>query len=328
MNEFDESKFYTYGKNIIWSLPLLFEFEATWAAIYDHFRLYGIDIPSVNAYGSPANAWTGGRQPSFKDKLDANSLKKIFEYMYSVNATPTIVFSYTGITKDDLKDEYANYLLDAALEADARFIVFSDMLRDYIKEKKPDAEIVASVIKPIFEFQGENAKNWTAEKETEYYNKLLKEYDIVVVRPEYSRSVLLETPEVIDDISRVEVLINQHCIANCPKALNHYRYMDSTRLGAREGIFTCYRYNFPNGKFAYKNSVAHDKEIVKKLVSSGVKHLKLQGRSNLHAPEGHALLLFSNMFNVTGPNQIIIEDLLYEVIKNKINHFNAYMQIN
>lgn len=327
-NSFSEYKIYNYGKEITWSLPVLFEFEPVWGAIYDHLRVYGVDVPPINAYGSSANAWTGGRQPSFVNELDKNSLSKIFNYMYSVNATPTIVFSYTGITKDDLNDKYANYFLDAALEADARFIVYSDILKDYIKNKKPEAEIVASVIKPIFKFQGENADEWTIEKETNYYNKLLKEYNIVVVRPEYSKNVLTQTPEVIDDISRIEVLINQHCVENCPKAPAHYRFLDSTRFGVREGLFSCYRYDLPNGGFVYKKSVAHDKNIVQKLVDSGVRHLKLQGRSNSHSPEGHAMLLFSNMFNVTGPNQIIIEDLLHDIINNKIISFNNYMQMN
>lgn len=324
-----EDKIFKYGKDITWSIPILFECEPIWATIYKKFESYGIKLPQVNAFGCPLHSWAGGRNPVFLSQINKESLKKIFNYMQEVNATPSLTFTYTGITKEDLDDPYANYFLDVALEAKAHFIIYSDLLKDYIKSKDPNAYVVASVIKPTFEFNGqEKNKDWTPDKETALYNKLLKEYDLVVVRPEYSRDVLLNNPNCIDDISRIEVLINQHCIKNCPLAPTHYKVLESFRLGGdNDSGFRCYKTNFTDKNLLYKNTVSHSQEEVKKLVEYGVKHLKLQGRSCDVAPQSQALMLLTQMFETTGPNYLIYSDILHGAVEKELEYFNeTYMK--
>ena len=213
--------FFKYGQNIEWSLPLLFQYEAIWSTIYKILKIYNIEPPKINMFGSPSNLWAGGRMPTIYGKFKESTLINLFKYLKELNAVPTFTFTSTQLTEEDLKDDYANFLLDIALEHDARFIVYSDILKDHIKSKKEDACIVASVIKSNFRFQGpDRIEEPTVENETNYYNKLLKEYDVVVVRPEYSMTTLVEHPEYIDDISRIEVLINQLCIKTVQKCRN------------------------------------------------------------------------------------------------------------
>ena len=304
--------------NVIWTLPLLFQYDSVWGAIYNTLKMYDITPPKANLFGSPSIIWTGGRMPALYGNFKKEVLDKWFRYVTELNASPTFTFTSTVITKENLKDKYANFILETAFEYNSRFIVYSELLRDYIKEKNPNATIIASVIKASCRFQGpDKIEEPTIENETNYYNKLLKEYDIVVVRPEYSKNVLPFHHEYIDDISRLEVLINQPCIQNCPKMPDHYRYLEKLNVNHnRNTRFSCIRSGILN-TVLYENNLIHNQETVEKLVKLGVKHLKLQGRSTPTTLSDLLLLLADQMFNRDGNNQIIIsameENLNHEV---------------
>ena len=304
-----ESSLFKY-KNVEWSLPLLFQYEPIWTAIHDRLKDYCIPIPKVNLFGSPSNVWAGGRVPAIYGDLKKNLLVNLFEYLRKHNATPSFTFTATDITKEDLKDKYANYILDIALENNSKFIVHSDLLKNHIKEKKADATVIASVIKSNFRFQGpDRIENPTIENESNYYNELLKEYDIVVVRPEYSKTTLVEHPEYIDDISRIEVLINQPCIYNCPKMPEHYKCIEKFKTNPNaENYFKCIRFNIP-ANIQYENTLAHSQKTVEMLVKNGIKRLKLQGRGSNIPVISLLQLISSQMMNFDGNGYQIFEKI-------------------
>ena len=283
-------------------------------------------MPKINMFGAPATRWTGGREPAVLNKLPKNALINLFKYLKELNAVPTFTFTSTQLTEEDLKDDYANFLLDIALEHDARFIVYSDILKDHIKSKKEDACIVASVIKSNFRFQGpDRIEEPTVENETNYYNKLLKEYDVVVVRPEYSMTTLVEHPEYIDDISRIEVLINQTCIRNCPKMCEHYQYLEKFKLGERPNkFFNCIKTGIP-ANIWLENNLIHSREIVETLVKNGVKNLKLQGRSAGIPEYAFLYMIFSQIFKQEEGFYLITKDVGLN-LNMEINIFNQMIQ--
>lgn len=325
----DENLIYKYSKDITWSLPVLFQYEPIWGAIFKVFRKYGITLPQINAFGSPTIAWSGGRAPSVSGEFNSQTLLKIYNYLSEINATPSLTFTYTRLTKDDLKDKYANYFLDIALEVKAHFIVYSDLLKNYIKEKDPDAYVVASVIKPSMQFQGpDKMRDWSVEKETELYNKLLKEYDMVVVRPEYSKGALLENTDLIDDISRIEVLINQPCIQNCPRMPQHYMHLENMRLGRENNTanFQCIKCSLPGGNALFNNTLVHNEQTIQKLVNMGVKHLKVQGRGVENLAQSQALMIFGQMFSQSGSNYLVVEELMHGAVEEEMNFFKQVLE--
>ena len=200
-------------------------------------------------------------------------------------------------------------------------------MRDHIKNKSPKTEVVASILKSIYRFQGsEKIEEPTVEAETAWYNKLLKEYDIVVVRPEYSKSVLTKNPELIDDISRIEVLINQICISNCPNAPLHGTVLanlhkDPTK---RDNRMFCYKH-----KYQYYYNSAHRYDEIRKLIDSGVRQLKLQGRGEPVPYFEQSVLLGSQIFNYDGANIFMINihnlmaeaDRFYSLVDNEKKWF-------
>ena len=329
-----EDNIFKYGDKVEWSIPVLFGAEAVWTAIYRELTSVEINAPKVNVYGCPACAWAGGRVPTIQSPIDSKIIETIFEYLKSCNATPVFTFTYTGVNKDSLNDSYCNKLLDIALQYDCKFIVYSDLLKDYIKNKSPKAFVTASVIKPTNRFHGINKiEEATPENETNYYNKLLKEYDMVVVRPEYSQTVLLEHPEYIDDISGIEVLINQTCIPNCPKAMEHYRFFERKREGflyePEPTPFRCLRKDIPDNVTSYRTNLLHTYNQVTKLVKTyGVKHLKIQGRGEPIPLIDLLYRIYTQIFNTDGsaynticnlPNALNQELNYINELHNKIN---------
>ncbi len=314
---------FKYGKDINWSLPILFQYEAVWGAIFKAYKDYEIILPQVNGFGSPACIWTGGRAPAVMDAFDSKRLGRIFNYLKEINVTPTFTFSCTQLTKDDLKDRYANYLLDMAYDFDSHFIVYDDNLKNHIKEKYPQSYVVASVVKPAFRFQGANRiEEPSVENETNFYNELLKEYDMVVVRPEYSKTALYENPNLIDDISRIEVLINQPCAFNCPKMPDHYRHLEQFRTDrAVTKPFECIRKTM-TPSIALENTLCHSYEVTKKLVDNGVKHLKIQGRGVGTQMNYHLMMLLGQIFKQDGPSYLFVGNLIQGLLDREMNYFS------
>ena len=127
---------FKYDKDIVWSLPIIFQYETVWGTIFKLFQRYEIELPQVNGFGCPACVWTGGRAPAVKEEYTESRIVRILEYLKSIKVTPSFTFTCTQLTQDDLKNRYANYLLDIALDYDCHFIVYDDRLKDYIKNKK------------------------------------------------------------------------------------------------------------------------------------------------------------------------------------------------
>ncbi len=309
-------------ENIIWNLPLLFQADIIWGAIYNQIKSYGFKPPKVNLYGTPAQRWIGGTIPRVKEKLQKNVLYEHFKYIKELEATPILDFTSTNITKEELKDEYANYLLDIALEFNSDFMVYSDILKDYIKEKNPNAKIISSHTKPVYRFQGPNrVEDPTVENETNYYNKLLKEYDTVIVRPEYSKYVLCKNPSLIDDISRIEVLVNQPCIINCPKMSEHYTHIENANIIPQYyATFECSKKNMP-AQVLYENNLVHSEEKINNLIQIGVKNLMLILKQ-VDALPLIAYETIQNMFNTDGNNHLLLTETIPHAIRDEISKYN------
>lgn len=325
---FNNNTIFKYNYNDIeWTIPCQFQYEPVFGAIQQSIIELGFEPLKANVFGAPATMWSGGRKPTIYGELSSKELEKRFEYITSLNGTPTFTFTCTVIEKEHLQDKYANRILDIAFDFNGRFIVYSDELRDYIKSKNPNAQLVASVIKPICHFQGPNKiENPTPEAETQFYNKLLKEYDTVVVRPEYSKAVLTKTPHVLDDLSRIEVMINQMCVSSCPNAPLHSKTLEKMRARpGRMDEFMCPKHRLPMNLQYLRNS-SHTKEDVDILLSAGIRNLKLQGRGEPVPNFETIFALSSQILRFDGPNNIFVTKLLNEKLNIEIEHFNKLIK--
>ena len=319
---------YLYENEITWSLPCLFQYEAVLGTIQHFLKMLGFAPIKAELYGAPSCAWAGGRKPAIYDKLNPKMLGNLFEYVRKVNATPVFTFTYTGITQEDLKDEYCNMLLDTALEHNCKFMVYSDLLKDYIKNKKSDAYVISSVLKPVFYFQGANRiEDVDVEKETQLYEKLLKEYDMVALRAEYSKFILSQDTTLLKDLSRTQVLINQSCLCNCNLAPEHVKFNERFRLEKENNLeFVCPKLNLPTN-VKYQNNSMHTVNEIQNLINAGVKNFKIKGRGGSSDPLHILQILVSLIFKCEGPNYLFPTGVSRDHLENEIGYFNKLLNL-
>lgn len=269
-------------ENVEWSLPYLFGFDVQMFKIIK--TLQALELPyNFNSFGSLKSRWSGGRVSVISTE-DKDFVTRLFSHLIDNGVIPSLTFTRSNITEDDLKDPFCNYILDVANDLGCNIIISSNLLFEYIKKKYPSITCTASVIKPIFEFQTpQKIAEYNVEEEIIFYNKLLKEYNKVVVRPEFAKFYLPDFYKEIQDISKIEVLVNQSCKPNCPIATNHYKYYEKVELlkeHPNDLYFECYYEKNQSTILEKANNTLHfEIEEIDKLVDIGIQYLKLQGRA-------------------------------------------------
>ncbi len=228
--------------------------------------------PIKYIYGSVSCAWAGGRRSDLK--LSLNSINKYLYKIKKYNVTPLFTFNSVMEQKELLNDNFANSLLDLAVQHNCYFIVTTDMLYKHIKSRYKEAKLICSVIKATKEY----IKNPSFD-ETLFYKKMLDKYDIIVVRPEWTIENITKINSLIKDIDRIEVLINQNCHYNCLSAYKHYEIYDKYALD----LINQEDYIDTLSKICMINKEGYiplrmNKDIINKLIENGVKLFKFQGR--------------------------------------------------
>lgn len=235
--------------------------------------LKGENNPVKYIYGTVNSEWSGGRISCYKIKQPEIIERYLGRIIEKYKVIPTFTFTNTTMTEERLNDEFCNTLLDIAYSKKCHFIVASDKLYKHIKNRYKDAQMVCSVIVPSIK------NNELFFNETDFYNRMLDKYEIVVLRPEYTMENIDKLDKLIKDVSRIEVLINQVCHWNCNVALKHYELNEAFETGKisevefSEGVSSI----CPKHKKDYR-SVCMMPEIINRLVSMGITKLKIQGR--------------------------------------------------
>lgn len=268
--------------NVNWSVPVLFSNDEYILSVSSVMKRLNLPNPLTYTYGMVPSLWTGGRHSS-KPSQDRIRISQLLKMVISANSIPTFTVTKYDIPKEDLNDDFCNWLLDFGVENNCHFIMTSDLLYNHIKSRYPHAKCVASVLKPIYELEKQSLS------ETDFYNMLLDKYDRVVVRPEYAKDLLLKEYDKLSDISRIEVLVNQICIPNCPVAIAEHLNIPISDWCAFNKIEYNKKTECPKDKLEQtKGAKIHlstpslmftEEEINNLVYNLGIKNLKLQGRN-------------------------------------------------
>ncbi len=277
--------------------------------------------PVKYVYGCPDCAWQGGRRTY--DKV--NNLARVDLYLKSLkcrNIIPTFTFNNINNIEDKLNDENTNNLLDIAQENHAHFIVATDALYNHIKSRYPNAKMHCSVINPICKKIDDKDFD-----ETKFYNEMLDKYDVVVIRPEYTIENIDKLDKLISDISRIEVLINQHCLYDCKyhkfdyilinKINNTYfsqNIISKEEIEKIEAMDKEVKRHCPKKQNIEYKSVCMTDEQVAQLIDIGVRKIKLQGRHKKFDE------LFDELYD-----HFFNKNISKEEIRNKIDLISARM---
>ena len=283
---------YERYKNVFWSVPFLFENHELVFGLLNIIKEAGDPFPFKYAYGGLLNAWSGGEIAPMYLQDEINIPRFVFEN----EVIPVVAFAAKNIDEEKLKDEFANNFLDV-YSPYSEFLITSDILYNHIKSRYPNAKCIASAMKSYYELE--------RGKEVEYYKRLLDKYERVVLLPEYVKNGFTQDFEKYEDTSRFEVIVNNPCIANCPKRKEHY---ETVEMGIEYKECPMKDMNFND---LYKNSLSLTHEEISKLINEcGIRHLKL--RAGKHSKGEFISSILGYMLSEYGVSSLIM---------NMVNHY-------
>ena len=294
---------YAKYSNIEYVMPFLF-CNDLYIPLLQEFYKDEIN-PVKYVYGGVNTVWSGGRNSDFiPPKMEI--IKGYLGNLKKYNVTAALTFSNYFVTKEQLNDEFCNQFLDIAYEHNCHFIVSSEKLYNHIKKMYPNAQMICSVIAPSI---------LRAKKdfdETEFYKKMLDKYEVVVTTPEWTLENINNLGKIISDTERLEVLVNQICQYNCPNCRKHYYFVgklirNEIVLGGpyKRKYLTCKR------PLDYRPLEFNEQQI-QTLIESGVKKLKLQGRTETFD------VLYKDIYKYCINSKYTIEE-----IRNKFDFISA-----
>ncbi|MDO4405481.1 MAG: hypothetical protein Q4C09_10645 [Atopobiaceae bacterium] len=258
-------------ERVSWKVPTLFGNDRVALSLAQTLNPLLPKPLFATAYGCPACAWAGGRNPRVRGELSEEELRRYFEAYRKVGATCALTFSRPD-AGDYVDDAYSNMLLSLADEYGGQAIVVDERLAHHIRATHPDVSLVASYNRCILD----HAQGFGGLSEESYYRKLLELYDEVVVRCE----AMLEgdiAQSLTDIAPRIQVIVNQRCVPNCPDGARHIAASArSIQREAQSGERVLASCTQPNR--AVMGSVYISPERRKELADMGFVIFKLQGR--------------------------------------------------
>ncbi|MBI2910350.1 MAG: hypothetical protein HYX92_22120 [Chloroflexi bacterium] len=252
--------------NLAGGLTYFHEINDFLSSVESFYNLPGKFIDAV--FDSHAGLpWNGGR---FVDPFHftvEESVRRIRAYNER-GIRFNITFSNRLLTKEDLAHEDCNWFLSQCHSSMNGVIVASDILRQYLRSCYPKYRVIASI--------------GFDRTDLEYYREAQKLYDTVVLHPDLNRDYDLIKHL---DASRLEVLVNEFCVANCPFRTEHSTYISEIALANR--TYFMYDNEHTRGScLAVERGYRRNKELVvtpqelNRLHKMGITQFKIQGREH------------------------------------------------
>lgn len=193
--------------DVTWNISGLFTHDNALLFYFDLMKECGIPV-NVSVHGCIPCLLNSGRIiRSVSDEYKRDCLEA-----YAKRGIPVfLTFSNYMATTEELKDNLSNQILDlAAAYPDCGVISGSQLISDYVKSRYPDLIISTSILRTVQENGRGNAG---------YYTELAKNNDRVVLHPDdgFNPDVIRQ----ITPIEKVEILVNENCIRNCPFRKEH-----------------------------------------------------------------------------------------------------------
>lgn len=235
----------------------------------------GVDRPFDVAYGAPLCLWAGGRPSAIRTSLSKKEAVNYFEAYARQGITVALTFSKLHVEPNDHGDPYCNMLLDIAESYDGEVIVVDDGLASYIRKTHPGIKLIGSLDKAICDLSP------AYDNETAYYIDCLQLYDEIVVRCEYALDPTLIGQLSTEYRNRVEVIVNQVCIPDCPDCYRHIHAIEDYNDGKVFGLCQmCFHADVVDDiNKRLKNNVLISNRRINELILSGVSKLKIGGRN-------------------------------------------------
>ncbi len=228
-------------------------------------------------FGSPAVKWNGGRM--ILGNFYPDRTKAILDGYNSRGIPYRFTFTNPSITEADLADRDCNMLLDMADNGMNEAIVNSPILEEYIRKTHPNIKLTSSTCKCIRTIEEVKAE-------------LAKPYSLVVLDYNFNNDFEALEKLAPEERKRCEVLINAHCVPDCPRRKEHYKYIGDVQIRLDEirrmnpvqraeiKEWECkYRVFNPYEEKPTKLQISPD-DVFGKYTEMGFENFKIEGRAS------------------------------------------------
>ena len=223
----------------------------------------GYRVGSV--YGTfPGAIWNGGR--AVFGVTSKQDMEKIIATYNRMDVPVRFTWTNSLLEEKHVQDTYCNLIMDVANNGKNQVLVNTDVLEKYLREKYPDFAYISSTTKRI-----KSMDNLLSEVDKDYFMVVL-DYDL-----NHNEDVLKALGE---QASRIEILVDEICFADCPKRVNHYRDESLMQLTYSKGTtFDCpNRKTIPSFAECRKRPAFISKEELPAYIDRGFVNFKLVGR--------------------------------------------------
>ena len=251
---------YYYIPDFFWhynvNLKLIELIETEPQMFYDDFKIGAV-------FGNFPNCiWNGGGITNGRH-VDAEEMVLISK-RFNLHKIPLRLTMTNPIIEDtDVYDRYCNYIMQNLNNGTNQVLISNPKLEKYIREKYPKYPVIRSILA----------------SENQYYDDSDKYYMSVLRRHKNNDIEFLKS---IKNKDKIEILVNETCEEDCPRAYSHYlefskkqRYLDN----CQELETKCsYERKFKFQKF-YSSHLCITREKIKTIYEPmGFKHFKIAGR--------------------------------------------------
>ncbi len=181
------------------------------------------DFKIGSIYGSfPNFIWNGGRTV-FGMQLYIEEMKEIVDYFNNRNIPVRFTFTNSMINETHLYDTLGNQLLKNVENNLNEILVNNQLLEDYIRKNYPKFKFISSTTKGL--------------NEDELKAELNKDYKLVVL--DYTHNNEWEYIDKFDNLDKLEILVNEVCIENCPIRKQHYDNLSKQQINFSRKKYKC-----------------------------------------------------------------------------------------
>ncbi len=180
----------------------------------------GVEVGSV--YGCFPSCVLNGGRALVRPRYSAEQIEQTYGILDEYGLIARLTLTNMLVTEEDLADPYLNQILSLGVQHGAEAIVYSDLVRDYVRSEYGMKTVLSTTrgITDVAEF-----------------NQACRDNDYAVVDYQVHKDAAfmsaLEHPE------RAEVMVNEFCVKGCPHRLEHYRHNSKDQLGDAVTPFAC-----------------------------------------------------------------------------------------
>ncbi len=169
------------------------------------------------------SVWSGGRTTQYElGCTSVQRLEYVLQFYKSHNVQYRFTFSRKGIEEKDLNDFWGNKQLEIGQRYQCGVILASDLLKNYIKEKYPNIEIISSTTKML--------------NKEQFLNEIKNEdYSTVVLNTEFNKNYDFIPKEYRH---KTEIEVNDCCPPFCVNRSFCYKLSEISNAGEVKNIST------------------------------------------------------------------------------------------